>query len=180
MGWNKAMYWKPFSFPVSLITFHPVCRVCLHQFQYMGKRYIARYCGGLARMCIILCIIWLWMCGNCHPWWLAVGILINSRDVFGLLPSNLVASFACIPTLLLSHFASCISLGRISLRGLLLHWCASFQIRPCVLFLPVPSLFLLPAPPGVSSRSFSSSSGFASPVWLSEVTFYHSFSQLQR
>lgn len=172
MGFNKAIYWKPFYFHVFLITFHPVCRVCLHQFQYMGKRYIARYCGGLVWMCIVLCITWIWTCGNCHLWWLAVGILVNSHDVFGLLPSNLVASFTVFPhsfCLILPHahllegfpFVAC---------------CCTYICSPVFCSFRVPFLFsqvcLL--------ALFSSFTGFAAPVWLSKVTFYHFFSQLRR
>nr|XP_014334759.1 PREDICTED: dedicator of cytokinesis protein 9-like [Bos mutus] len=38
--WNKAS-------TAELMDFFTISEVCLHQFQYMGKRYIARYCGGL-------------------------------------------------------------------------------------------------------------------------------------
>lgn len=36
---------------------HPAHRVCLHQFQYMGKRYIARYCGGLVWRAVSFCVL---------------------------------------------------------------------------------------------------------------------------
>uniref|UniRef100_A0A452VLN9 Dedicator of cytokinesis 9 n=1 Tax=Ursus maritimus TaxID=29073 RepID=A0A452VLN9_URSMA len=36
--WNKAS-------TAELMDFFTISEVCLHQFQYMGKRYIARYCG---------------------------------------------------------------------------------------------------------------------------------------
>lgn len=149
------MHWKWFYLHVSLIIFHPVCRVCLHQFQYMGKRYIARYCGGFSfKYYVLFCMTWIWMCGHCHLWWLAVGILINSHEdswqVFGLLPSNLFASFAYSPSV---SFFSCMSLGKILLCGLLLHFLPCFQILPHVLFL-LSSFPPLPLPLDVSSGSF--------------------------
>uniref|UniRef100_A0A8D1RAC6 Dedicator of cytokinesis protein 9 n=1 Tax=Sus scrofa TaxID=9823 RepID=A0A8D1RAC6_PIG len=39
--WNKAS-------TSELMDFFTISEVCLHQFQYMGKRYIARYRGGLS------------------------------------------------------------------------------------------------------------------------------------
>lgn len=45
--WNKAS-------TSELMDFFTIAEVCLHQFQYMGKRYIARYCGSFKVLCHFL------------------------------------------------------------------------------------------------------------------------------
>lgn len=51
------MILSPVILSPPLIIFHPIHRVCLHQFQYMGKRYIARYCGGLVWRVVSFCVL---------------------------------------------------------------------------------------------------------------------------
>lgn len=131
----------------------------MHQFQYMGKRYIARYCGDFRLKCGVICSITFLYSLDLNVWEL-LSLVIGSWNSHKQPMKTVGRSLDCYhkicqhlsPTFLLSCFVSCISLGMIFLCGLLLHFYFSFQILRRVLFL-LSLLSLIPVLLDVSSGS---------------------------